>query len=66
MENQRYIGATGHQERNNGVVLLLVGRVVHQEPPADARKLPAPPTCVGVTPAQQITERRDDNETRVR
>ena len=43
-----------------------VDRVVRQEPLADALKLLAPPSRVGVKPAQQITERRHDNETRGR
>ena len=38
--------------------------VVRQEPLADALKLLAPPTWVEVRPAQQITERRHDKETR--
>ena len=36
--------------------LTRVGRVVGQEPLAAALKLPAPPTWVGVQPAQQIAE----------
>ena len=40
--------------------LVRVDRVMRQEPLADALKLPAPPTWVGVTPTQQITERRHD------
>jgi hypothetical protein len=45
---------------------MRVDRVVRQEPLADARKLAAPPNLLGVQPAQQITERRHDNETKGR
>jgi hypothetical protein len=43
---------------------MRVHRVVHQEPLADALKLPAPPNRIEATPAQQITERRHDNESK--
>ena len=46
--------------------LMRVDRVVRQEPLADTRKLPAPPNLLGVQPAQQITERSHDNETKGR
>ena len=37
-----------------------------QEPLADALELLAPPNLLGVQPAQQITERRHNNETKGR
>ena len=44
--------------------LTRVHPLVRQEPPADALKLPTPPNWVGVTPAQQISERHNDRETK--
>ena len=38
--------------------LARVDRIVGQEPLADALKLPAPPTWVGVSPAQRRSRRR--------
>jgi len=46
--------------------LVRVDRAVRQESLADTRKLPAPPNLLGVQPAQQITERSHDTETKGR